>query len=149
MYGSRGAPPCPARPHLGPPRPLCWVQVKVTEHSQLKSALQAQARKQTGSLAVRDLSDLVRPDQLVDTENLCSLLVVVGKSAKSDWLKNYEKLSDFVVGGGGGSGEWVGWGVEGGLRGSQGAPGWWAWWAGRAGGSCVWDAAARWWWWWW
>ncbi len=31
------------------------------------------------------------------TENLTSLFVVVPKTSKSDWLGNYEKLSDFVV----------------------------------------------------
>lgn len=31
------------------------------------------------------------------TENLTSLFVVVPKTSKSDWLGNYEKLSEFVV----------------------------------------------------
>lgn len=36
--------------------------------------------------------------QVVDTENLTTLLVVVNKTARGDWLQTYEKLSDFVVG---------------------------------------------------
>lgn len=83
----------PALPSPHPPPP----QVKVTEFSQLRSTLQAAARKQQGSLAVRDLSGLVPPGQLVDTENLTTLLVVVAKSARAEWLAQYEQLSEFVV----------------------------------------------------
>ncbi len=88
-------------------------QVKVTEFSQLRSTLQAAARKQQGSLAVRDLSGLVPPGQLVHTENLTTLLVVVPKSARADWMGQYEQLSEFVVPrssdvrGGGGGGVWM------------------------------------------
>lgn len=71
--------------------------MKVTEYSQLRSTLQAAARKQQGSLAVRDLSTVVAPGQVVDTENLTTLLVVVGKAARGDWDTQYETLSDFVV----------------------------------------------------
>lgn len=73
------------------------LKVKVTEFGQLRSTLQAAARKQGGSLAVRDVSSLVPPSQLVYTENLTTLLVVVPKSAKGDWLAQYESLSEFVV----------------------------------------------------
>ena len=69
----------------------------MTEFGQLRSTLQAAARKQGGSLAVRDVSSLVPPSQLVYTENLTTLLVVVPKSAKGDWLAQYESLSEFVV----------------------------------------------------
>ena len=63
-------------PHPPPPfSPLCSTpQLKVTEFGQLRSQLQAAARKQQGSLAVRDLSALVAPGQLVDTENLTTLV---------------------------------------------------------------------------
>lgn len=71
--------------------------MKVTEFGQLRSQLQVAARKQQGSLAVRDLSGLVPPGQLVDTENLTTLLVVVPKAAKGDWVAQYEALTDFVV----------------------------------------------------
>jgi len=61
--------PPPFLPALPPP-----PQLKVTEFGQLRSQLQAAARKQQGSLAVRDLSALVAPGQLVDTENLTTLV---------------------------------------------------------------------------
>lgn len=73
------------------------LKMKVTEFSQLRSTLQAANRKQQGSLAVRDLSSLLAPGQVVDTENLTTLLVVVTKNAKGDWLSQYEGLSEFVV----------------------------------------------------
>jgi V-type H+-transporting ATPase subunit C len=91
------------------------VQAKVSEYSQLKTLLQSQARKHAGSLAVRDLSELLRPDQVVETENLTTLIAVLSKGNRSEWLSSYESLSDFVVsmcvrarlkgGGGGGGGE--------------------------------------------
>jgi hypothetical protein len=71
--------------------------MKVTEFSQLRSTLQQAARKQAGSLAVRDLSPLVDPSQLVDTENLTTLLVVVPKPSRGEWVAEYEGLSEFVV----------------------------------------------------
>jgi hypothetical protein len=69
----------------------------VTEYGQLRSALQAAARKQQGSLAVRDLSPLVPRGQVVETENLTTLLVVVSKAARGEWLTQYESLAEFVV----------------------------------------------------
>jgi hypothetical protein len=71
--------------------------MKVTEFSQLRSTLQQAARKQAGSLAVRDLSPLVDPSRLVDTENLTTLLVVVPKPSRGEWVAQYEGLSEFVV----------------------------------------------------
>jgi len=59
--------------------------------------VQAILRKQTGSLAVRDLSGVVSPDQLVNTENLTTLVAVVPKASRSEWLTSYELLTDFVV----------------------------------------------------
>ena len=49
------------------------------------------------SLALRDISGLVKPGQLVDSENLTTLFVVVGKYSVKDWETCYEKLADFVV----------------------------------------------------
>lgn len=54
-------------------------------------------RKRTGSLAVRDLSDVVGPETLVDTENLVTLLVVVPRSSVPEFFKVYETLVDFGV----------------------------------------------------
>ena len=78
---------------------LCWLlwQVRMSEYSQLKGQVSAAARKQTGSLAVRDLTGLVKQGDAVNTENLITLFTVVSKSDKVEWQKGYEVLSDFVV----------------------------------------------------
>jgi V-type H+-transporting ATPase subunit C len=60
------------------PRCSCSAQVKVSEFNSLKSQLAAVARKQTGSLSVRDISTMVKPQQLVDSENLATLFVSGG-----------------------------------------------------------------------
>ena len=69
----------------------------MSEYSQLKGQVTAAARKQTGSLAVRDLTGLVKQEDAVNTENLITLFTVVSKSDKAEWQKGYEVLSDFVV----------------------------------------------------
>lgn len=69
----------------------------MSEYNQLKGLVTAAARKQTGSLAVRDLTGLVKPSDAVNTENLITLFTVVAKQDKSEWLTTYETLSDFVV----------------------------------------------------
>jgi V-type H+-transporting ATPase subunit C len=48
-------------------------------------------------MAVRDLSNVVKPDDIISTEHLTTLLVVVSKYSQKDWLASYEKLSNFVV----------------------------------------------------
>lgn len=67
------------------------------EYNQLKGQLTALARKAGGSLAVRDLGGILKPGDLVDTENLTTLFVVVPAHTKGEWLSCYETLSDFVV----------------------------------------------------
>ncbi|KAK9815311.1 hypothetical protein WJX72_001409 [[Myrmecia] bisecta] len=73
------------------------LKVRVSEYNQLKGQLSAHARKQTGSLAVRDLTGIVKERDVVQTENLTTLFVVVSKHTKNEWLSGYEALSDFVV----------------------------------------------------
>ena len=69
----------------------------MSEYNQLKGQVTAAARKQTGSLAVRDLTGLISEDDAVNTENLITLFTVVSKHDKREWLSTYETLSDFVV----------------------------------------------------
>jgi len=49
------------------------------------------------SLAVRDLSNLVKPEDIVESEHLVTLLAVVPKYSQKDWLACYETLTDYVV----------------------------------------------------
>ena len=48
-------------------------------------------------MQVRDLASLVERDDVIATENLTTLFVVVPKSSKADWSGGYERLSDYVV----------------------------------------------------
>ncbi|KAL2632072.1 hypothetical protein R1flu_016758 [Riccia fluitans] len=73
------------------------LKVRVAEYNNVKSQLTAIQRKQTGSMAVRDLSNLLRAEDIVASEHLTTLLVIVGKYSQKEWLSSYETLSDFVV----------------------------------------------------
>lgn len=73
------------------------LKVKIGEYNVLKTQLNASMRKQTGSLSVRDISTLVKPQHVVDSENLTTLFVVVSKFGVQEWQESYEKLSNFVV----------------------------------------------------
>ncbi|KAM3319504.1 V-type proton ATPase subunit C [Capsicum baccatum] len=73
------------------------LKVRVSEYSNVRSQLNAINRKQTGSLAVRDLSNLVKPEDVVTSEHLTTLLAVVSKYSQKDWLSSYETLTTYVV----------------------------------------------------
>lgn len=49
------------------------------------------------SLAVRDLSNLVKPQDIVTSEHLETLLAIVPKYSERDWLSSYETLTTYVV----------------------------------------------------
>lgn len=63
----------------------------------MKGQVNQQNRKATGSLAVRDLSGLVSSKDIISTENLVTLFVVVSKHSKLEWQSSYEKFCEFVV----------------------------------------------------
>ncbi|KAG6401852.1 hypothetical protein SASPL_138720 [Salvia splendens] len=71
--------------------------VRVAEYSNVRSQLNAINRKQAGSLAVRDLSNLVKPEDVVSSEHLTTLLAIVSKYSQKDWLSSYESLTSYVV----------------------------------------------------
>lgn len=73
------------------------MKVRAAEYNNVRSQLNAINRKQTGSLAVRDLSDLVKPEDIITTEHLVTLLAVVPKYSQKDWLTSYETLATYVV----------------------------------------------------
>ncbi|KAL1562897.1 V-type proton ATPase subunit C [Salvia divinorum] len=73
------------------------LKVRVAEYSNVRSQLNAINRKQAGSLAVRDLSNLVKPKDIVTSEHLITLLAVVSKYSQKDWLSSYETLTEYVV----------------------------------------------------
>lgn len=73
------------------------LKVRVAEYNNVRSQLNAINRKQTGSLAVRDLSNLVKSEDIVTSEHLTTLLAIVLKYSQKDWLASYETLSTYVV----------------------------------------------------
>ncbi|KAI3442416.1 uncharacterized protein J3R85_001166 [Psidium guajava] len=73
------------------------LKVRVAEYNNVRSQLNTINRKQSGSLAVRDLSNLVKPEDIVMSENLITLLAVVPKYSQKDWLSSYETLTSYVV----------------------------------------------------
>ncbi|TKY46269.1 V-type proton ATPase subunit C [Spatholobus suberectus] len=73
------------------------LKVRVSEYNNIRSQLNAINRKQSGSLAVRDLSNLVKPEDIITSEHLTTLLVIVSKYSQKDWLSSYETLTNYVV----------------------------------------------------
>ncbi|ONK59315.1 uncharacterized protein A4U43_C08F5180 [Asparagus officinalis] len=73
------------------------MKVRAAEYNTVRGQLNAINRKQTGSLAVRDLSDLVKSEDIITSEHLVTLLAVVPKYSQKDWLSSYETLTTYVV----------------------------------------------------
>ncbi|XP_028103571.1 V-type proton ATPase subunit C-like isoform X2 [Camellia sinensis] len=49
------------------------------------------------NLAVCDLSNLVKPQDIIITEHLTTLLAIVPKYSQKDWLSSYKTLTAYVV----------------------------------------------------
>lgn len=73
------------------------LKMKLGEYVMAKNSLSTVVRKTQGSLATRDLGDLVREEDMIETENLTTLLVTIPKFSAQDWLDSYETLAQFVV----------------------------------------------------
>lgn len=74
------------------------LKTKSAAYNSLKGSLQTLERKQTGSLLIRNLSDLVRKEHFIlGSDYLVTLLVVVPKGLYKDWNLRYENLTDMIV----------------------------------------------------
>ena len=73
------------------------LKARAAEHAAARSALAASTRRQTGSLAVRDLAPVIAGRELVSSEHLVTLGAVVGRGADRDFTLSYETLADYVV----------------------------------------------------
>ncbi|KAB2055936.1 hypothetical protein E1A91_A11G072200v1 [Gossypium mustelinum] len=73
------------------------LKVRVAEYNNVRGQLNAINRKQSGSLAVRDLSNIVKPEDIITSEHLVTLLAVIPKYSQKDWLSSYETLTTYVV----------------------------------------------------
>ncbi|CAI5517238.1 unnamed protein product [Closterium sp. Naga37s-1] len=73
------------------------LKVRASEYTTVRSQLSAINRKAGGSMLVRDLSTIVQDSDIIVSEHMTTLLVVVAKYSERDWLASYETLSTFVV----------------------------------------------------
>eukprot|EP00894_Picocystis_sp_ML_P003186 jgi/Pico_ML_1/53703/g4207.t1 len=73
------------------------LKTRSNEYLQCKGQLAGLMRKQTGSLAVRELGSIVPDDWVCESEHLTTLAVVVPRSAESEWLTSYETITELVV----------------------------------------------------
>jgi len=74
------------------------LKTKAAQYNSLKGTLQTLERKQTGSLLVRNLGDLVKKEHFIlNSEYLVTLLVVVPKGLYKDWNMKYENLTSMIV----------------------------------------------------
>uniref|UniRef100_A0A3B5Q9G9 V-type proton ATPase subunit C n=1 Tax=Xiphophorus maculatus TaxID=8083 RepID=A0A3B5Q9G9_XIPMA len=71
------------------------LRSRATAYNSLKASLQSLELNLNGNLQTRSLNDVLRKDDLVVSEYLTTLLVVVKKYLQ--WEKSYESLSEFVV----------------------------------------------------
>ncbi|KAL2515026.1 V-type proton ATPase subunit C [Forsythia ovata] len=83
--------------HVQDPKIEDDLKVRVAEYNNLRSQINAINRKQAGSLAVRDLSNLVKPNDVITSGHLTTLIVIVPNYSRKDWLSSYETLTTFVV----------------------------------------------------
>ncbi|XP_072313855.1 V-type proton ATPase subunit C 1-B-like [Eucyclogobius newberryi] len=73
------------------------LKSRSTAYNSLKSSLQKLESKHRGTLQSRCLNDIVRKEDLVVSEYLTTLLVIVNRGSYEQWEKSYESISDFVV----------------------------------------------------
>lgn len=73
------------------------MQAKTAEYQGIKQQVQALNRKAGGSLAVKDLKSIVNRGDVVDTENLGTLVVTVPTYGVKDFTTSYEMFADMVV----------------------------------------------------
>nr|XP_046269083.1 V-type proton ATPase subunit C 1-B [Scatophagus argus] len=73
------------------------LKSRAAAYNSVKMSLQSFEHKQHGSLQTRNLSDIVRKEDLVVSEYLTTLLVLVPRGSYSQWERTYESLSELVV----------------------------------------------------
>lgn len=73
------------------------LRAKAMSYSTLARAIAAESRKDAGTLMTRSLHDIVKPEDLVETEYLSTLLVVIPRHMYKEWAACYEKLTEFVL----------------------------------------------------
>jgi len=70
------------------------LKVKLLEYATLRSNLAQIDRRDTGNLLIRPLDGLIKPEELVDTENLTTVFVVLTKENVKHFLQHYETYGE-------------------------------------------------------
>eukprot|EP01117_Protostelium_nocturnum_P011929 TRINITY_DN4363_c0_g1_i1.p1 TRINITY_DN4363_c0_g1~~TRINITY_DN4363_c0_g1_i1.p1 ORF type:complete len:371 (-),score=77.73 TRINITY_DN4363_c0_g1_i1:154-1266(-) len=73
------------------------LKTKVVEYNNVVHALGAEERKAGGNLAIRDISDFVKQESVVQTEYLETVFIVIPKFSVKEFLGTYEKLANYVL----------------------------------------------------
>jgi V-type H+-transporting ATPase subunit C len=73
------------------------VKEQVSKYQSIKSGLAQIERKSGGNLMVKSLEGIVKRDDVVDTEMMTTVIVVVNKNAEKDWISKYETMAQYVV----------------------------------------------------
>ncbi|AWP16950.1 putative V-type proton ATPase subunit C 2 [Scophthalmus maximus] len=73
------------------------LKCRAAAYNSVKTSLQTLEHKLSGNLQTRSLNDIVRKEDLVVSEYLTTLLVVVTRRSFLQWERTYESLSEFVV----------------------------------------------------
>jgi len=68
-----------------------------SEYMSVGHSIDAFERSKTGNLQVRDLSECVKENDIVESEHLTTIFVVVPKHSERDFDNVYDSLNDFVV----------------------------------------------------
>ncbi|XP_035530271.1 V-type proton ATPase subunit C 1-B [Morone saxatilis] len=73
------------------------LKSRAAAYNSVKTSLQSLEHKQNGPLQTRSLNDIVKKEDLVVSEYLTTLLVLVSRGSYLQWERTYESLSEFVV----------------------------------------------------
>lgn len=73
------------------------LKVKAGDYSNISHTIAAEERKMGGNLLVKSLADVVKPNDMIETEYLTTLLVVVPKYIYKEWNATYENLTNFIL----------------------------------------------------
>jgi len=73
------------------------LKVKTADYNSINHVIAAEERKLGGSLLVRSLVDIVKDIELLNTEYMTTLLVVVPKALAKEWQATYETLTNYVL----------------------------------------------------
>jgi len=73
------------------------LKAKASEYNSLLHSINAEDRKIGGNLLVKDLTDIVKENHVIETEYMETLFVAVPKILLDNFLAKYEKLVEYVL----------------------------------------------------